>query len=129
MARVKPEAYNPTLMFRFAVEFPNELKHIHYYGKASDLPKWTNVNGWENEIKILCYHFEGITVNELSEMNTEDVTAIIKILNPDESTLYEWRLKGDVIKIDYGYLDRAIENVTLAEITFLPKECIIVFEP
>jgi hypothetical protein len=130
MARLlTPDAHCPILTFRFLIE-SDSLPNIKYYGKSTDLPKWTTETQWQNLIKMNCYHFENITVNELSALNLNDSHNMnIKILAPDETVIYEWQLIGNVIKIDYGKMDRSFEDVTMAEISFMPSDCVVAFNP
>ena len=126
--KLLPDALHPILKFRFLVT-TDQLPGLKFYGKSTDLPKWTSETQWKNLIKIRCYHFEGITVNELSKLDKKNIKLTIAILDPAEDVIYEWRLVGDIVGIDYGKMDRSFDEVTEAEISFMPNECIVAFDP
>lgn len=123
------KGWKPSLQFRYQAHFPDQETHLKFYGRSIDLPKWSKETGWKNPIKIGCYHYENITVNELSKLNTENIKLVIQILDPDGSTsIYEWRLLGNILSIDYGNLDWGVDDCTQATILFQPSDCLIAFQ-
>jgi len=126
---VEPTSFKPNLQFRFQAELSGQAPGLKFYGRSVDLPKWTKENGWKNSLKIGCYHFEGITVNELYGLKKENAKLTIKILSPVGTPIYEWRLVGDITGIDYGKVNWGVDDIIQATITFEPNECEIAFEP
>ncbi len=129
MSKLRPATvFHPSLSFRYRARLVGQAPHLEFYGRQVDLPKWTKEDGWKNEIAIKCYHFENITVNELSNINPIDAKLIITIVDPAGKEIYEWRLIGDITVIDYGSVNWGIEDVTEATLVFKPKECNLALE-
>ena len=101
---------------------------MEFYARSVDLPKWTKDYGWSTPLVIRCYHFEGITVREVSEINPTDVNLIITIVDPSGVPIYEWNLVGDISAIDYGNVDWGIDDITMLTMVFIPKECNLALE-
>ena len=126
MSRVFSEnIFIPNLSFRFKVKIEGQAPGMEFYARAVNLPTWRRDTGWQNPINIRCYHFQDITIKEVSTINPVDVNLTISIVDPTEKIIYEWKLLGDIEEINYGTLDRGVDDVTELIIIYNPKECII----
>lgn len=125
---VRPDTFIPLLRFRYKAKIVGQAPGLELYGRSVDLPKWTKNNGWKNALKIRCYNFERMTVEELHKLNKTDVQLVITILDPTGNGIYQWRLVGDIVEVDYGNLDWGIDDITETTLVFEPSECTIAFE-
>lgn len=148
MARLVPAAHKPILGFRMQLQ-TEPLGDAKIYCKSFALPSFDNspviaeygntqmkIKGktkW-NDLQITCYHYEGMTINDvwnwlLEHQNTpggeddfaeyykHDIT--LKLLKPDGNTsAHEMKLIGAFISsADMGQFDWASEEIVEISIT------------
>lgn len=141
-----PEAFNPTLQFRYMV-VTSKLPGSAFYAKSAQQPQADNapvtveyVNSYFkvkgktrwNDITLSCYQFEGITASQLwtyfqahqlVDAAVDSYAPVYKhdlklmILSPAETPVGTWTLHGAFYtSVNWGDHDRGTDDVVTAEV-------------
>lgn len=129
MDRLSPFEIQPTLMFRYYIEFLNypDVNFGYTAGYSVDNPKWTIENGWSNPISIKFYRFELVQALEtilIKVLQSPKNNAIrINLLNPTGNPIAYWDIVGDIEVCDFGHMTWKDDDVLSIEMKILPLDC------
>lgn len=128
MSNVQRTTFNPILQFRHLVTFPEYDKYnVEFSVRSVGLPKWSKVIGWSTPISMTFYKFElenSIETVFLDLLNNQKECLFrINIFNPFDVVIQYWDVVANVTYVDFGNLDRRMDDVAEITVEFVPIKC------